>query len=65
MMEQAPFSVLLRFVFQAAVGFVLLAKKSSKLVLPLTGKGIGRVKYQQSLYIEVCSHTLHYCDEVH
>jgi len=47
MMEQALISVLFRFVFQVAVGFTPLAKKSSRLVLPLTGKGRGKVKNQQ------------------
>lgn len=65
MMEQAPISVLFSFVFQAAVGFMLLVKKSSRLVLPLTGKGTGRVNYRQSLSIELCSHTLYYCGETH
>lgn len=58
MTEQAQISVLFRFVFQAAVGFKELVKRSSRLVLPLTGNDMGRIKYLWSLYIEVCSHNL-------
>lgn len=65
MMEQASISLLFRFVFQGIVGFVLVVKKSSRLVLPLTGKSTGKVNNHQSLYVEECSHTLDYSGEAH